>query len=199
METAPARRLPEHPVDPLFPARWSPRAMTGGHVDKETLMTLLEAARWAPSAFNGQPWRFLYALRGTPHFPDYLELLTESNRRWAGNAGVLVLIVSRTAFERDGRPSPTHSFDTGAAWMSFALQGHFLGLVVHGMSGFDHDRARALAGLPDDHAVEAMAAVGHSAPPDVLPETLRLKEHPNLRKRVEEFAFEGKFASASGA
>jgi nitroreductase len=165
--------------------------MTGGHLDKATLMTLLEAARWAPSAFNNQPWRFLYALRGGPHFAGYLDLLTESNRLWARNAGALVLIASRTTFERNGKPSATHSFDAGAAWMSFALQGHSLGLAVHGMQGFDHDRARALAGLPGDHAVEAMAAVGHPAPPDVLPEALRAKERPSQRKRVEEFAFEG--------
>jgi nitroreductase len=170
--------------------------MTGGHVDKATLTTLLEAARWGPSAFNNQPWRFLYALRGGPHFPAYLDLLDDSNRLWAGNAGALVVIASRTTFEKNGRRSATHSFDAGAAWMGFALQGRFLGLVVHGMQGFDHDRARALAGLPEDYAVEAMAAVGHPAPPDVLPEALRAKEHPNQRKRVAEFAFEGAFPSA---
>lgn len=195
MEPGPAfpPRNPGHPVDPLFPGRWSPRAMSGAHVDRSTLLTLLEAARWAPSSFNNQPWRFAYALRGGPYWAGYLELLGDNNRLWARNAGALVIFASRTTFEHNGKPSITHSFDTGAAWMSFALQGRMLGLAVRAMQGFDYARARETAGLPDGHSVEAMAAVGYPAPPEVLPEHLREREHPNTRKRVEEFASEGKF------
>lgn len=191
---AQTHRRPDFPVDPIFPGRWSPRSMTGGHVDKATMMTLLEAARWAPSSFNGQPWRFLYALRGTPYFASYLGLLTENNRAWAAQAGALVIIASRDTFESTGKRALTHSFDAGAAWMSFALQGRLLGLAVRGMQGFDFDRAREFAGLPDGYAVEAMAAVGYPAPPEDLPETLREKERPTARKPVVEFAFEGRFS-----
>jgi nitroreductase len=190
---AATHRKPDFPVDPIFPGRWSPRSMTGGHVDKPTLMILLEAARWAPSSFNGQPWRFLYALRGTPYFASYLDLLTENNRAWASQAGALVIIASRDTFEANGKRALTHSFDAGAAWMAFALQGRMLGLAVRGMQGFDYDKARELAGLPDGFSVEAMAAVGYPAPPDALPDPLKEKERPNTRKPVSEFAFEGKF------
>jgi nitroreductase len=117
----PSRREPAHPVDSVFPARWSRRSMTGGHIDRATLLTLLEAARWAPSSFNNQPWRFLYALRGAEHFPRYLGLLTPDNRAWAENAGALLIMASRTTFE-SGRRSATHSFDAGAAWMAFAVE-----------------------------------------------------------------------------
>ena len=188
----PSRREPAHPVDSVFPARWSRRSMTGGHIDRATLLTLLEAARWAPSSFNNQPWRFLYALRGTEHFPRYLGLLTPDNRAWAENAGALLIMASRTTFE-SGRRSATHSFDAGAAWMAFALQAGMLGLTVRGMQGFDYGKAKETAALPPDHAVEAMCAVGYPAPADRLPEALRQKESPTGRKRVEEFAFEGVF------
>jgi nitroreductase len=179
-------------VDPLFPERWSRRAMTGGHLDRSSLLTLIEAARWAPSSFNNQPWRFLFALRGTEYFPGYLDLLTPSNRSWADKAGALVIMASRTVFD-SGKRSVTHSFDAGAAWMAFALQASMLGLTARGMQGFDYERARILTGLPEDFSVEAMCAVGYPARPDTLPEPLREKEVPTGRKRVEEIAFEGRF------
>jgi nitroreductase len=171
--------------------------MTGAHLDRATLHTLLEAARWTPSSFNGQPWRFLYALRGTEYFPRYLDLLTPNNRAWAENAGALLILASRTTFE-SGKRAVTHSFDAGAAWMAFALQASMLGLSVRGMQGFDYERAREVAALPPDHAVEAMCAVGYPAPADRLPEPLRPKEAPTGRKRVEEFAFEGVFPAQPG-
>lgn len=189
-----SRRQPDHPVDSIFPSRWSRRSMTGAHLDRTTLLTLLEAARWAPSSFNNQPWRFLYALRGTEHFPRYLDLLTPNNRAWAENAGALLIIASRATFE-SGKRSVTHSFDAGAAWMAFALQASMLGLSVRGMQGFDYEKAREVSSLPPDHAVEAMCAVGYPAPADRLPEALRQKEAPTGRRRVEEFAFEGAFAT----
>lgn len=184
-------RHPDHPIDPLFVNRWSPRAMSGEPVSEADLLALFEAARWAPSSYNGQPWRFLYARRGTPHWDRFFGLLVEFNQSWVKDAGALVVIASRTTFEHNGKPARTHSFDAGAAWQNLALQGSLQGLVVHGMQGFDYDRAHQELGLPDDLQVEAMAAVGHPGPVENLPEGLREREQPSGRKPVAEIAFEG--------
>jgi nitroreductase len=163
MDPAAARsaRGPRRPAaDALFLDRWSPRAMSGEVLAEEEILRLLEAAAWAPSSFNNQPWRFLYARRDGPRWAEFLGLLTESNRSWAKNAAALFVIVSKTTFDHNGRPSRTHSFDAGAAWENLALQGSRDGLVVHGMEGFDYEKARALLAVPDGYAVEAMAAVG---------------------------------------
>ena len=195
LKTAPHRQ-PQHPVDPLFPERWSPRAMSGAHVDREALMSLFEAARWAPSSSNAQPWRFIYASRATPAWPRFLDLLTPNNKPWCANAGALVVIASKTTFDRTGKPSKTHSFDTGAAWMSLALQAHLQGLTAHGLEGFDYGAAGELVGLPDGYAVEAMCAIGHPGPTDVLTEEQRAREQPNGRKPVSEVVSEGRFQGA---
>lgn len=141
-------RRADHAVHPLFLDRWSPHAMTGEPIPLSALDVMLEAARWAPSSYNAQPWRILYALRGGEHWSDFLDLLDEGNRRWARDAGALLVFLSRTTFERNGHPSRTHSFDTGAAWENFALQGTLLGYAVHGMEGFDYERARAVLNVP---------------------------------------------------
>jgi nitroreductase len=191
LKTAPHRQ-PEHPVDAIFPNRWSPRAMNGQPLARETLMTLFEAARWAPSSSNNQPWRFVYAVRDTEAWPRFFDLLVVANQVWCKNAAALVVIVSKTTFDHSGKPSLTHSFDAGSAWMSLALQGSLLGLVVHGLQGFDYGKAREILGLSEEFAVEAMCAVGNPAPAETLPETLREREKPSGRKKVEELAFEGR-------
>ena len=167
--------------------------MSGDGITQEELDRLLEAARWAPSAFNNQPWRFVYAHRGTPAFDRFHDLLSDGNRPWCQRAAVLLVIVSRTTFERNDKPSRTHSFDAGAAWISLALQGTISGLVVHGMQGFDYERARDELGVPDGYQVEAMAAVGRPGEIDDLPEAKRERETPSGRKELEEIAFEGRF------
>jgi len=187
-------RAVRHGVDTLFVRRWSPRAMSGEGISQEELHRLLEAARWAPSSYNNQPWRFVYAHRDSPAFDRLFDLLSEGNRPWCGRAAVLLLIVSRTTLERNDKPSPTHSFDAGAAWMSLALQGTISGLVVHGMQGFDYRRAADELGVPDGYQVEAMAAVGRPGEIDDLPEARRERETPKGRKELAEIAFEGRFA-----
>lgn len=189
-------RTPSAPVHDLFPARWSPRAMTGEALTQQDMNSLLEAARWAPSGGNGQPWRMVYALRGSAEFPVFLDLLVPSNQVWAKQAGALVLFVSATLFEHNGKPSPSHAFDTGAAWMSLALQGSLMGLVVHGIGGFDREKARAVLGIPETFALHAMAAIGHRAAADTLPEALREREKPSPRKSLDEIAFAGKWPTA---
>lgn len=180
-------------TDPMFPGRWSPRAMSGEPIPEEELLDLFEAARWAPSSYNGQPWRFLWARRDTEAWDDFFALMGEYNRSWAKNAAVLLVVVSRNTFEHNGKPSQTHSYDTGAAWMSLALQGAAKGLVVHGMQGFDYEAAARVLGVPDDHTVEAMAAIGRPGEIDDLPEKAREQERPNDRKPLAEIAFEGGF------
>lgn len=182
-----------HDVDPLFLRRWSPRAMSGEALDEDELMRLFAAAGWAPSSYNGQPWRFLYAHRDTEEWDRFYDLLGEWNRGWCDDAAVLVVILSRDTFERNGKPAKTHSFDAGAAWMSLALQGSLAGLVVHGMQGFDYERAKSELGVPDGHTVEAMCAIGRPGDVDDLAEQYREKEKPSGRKEVSEYAFEGPF------
>lgn len=180
-------------VDSMFPGRWSPRAMSGEEIPEEELLDLFEAARWAPSSYNGQPWRILYARRGTPHWDRFFALMGEWNQGWTKDAAALVVIVSRKTFERNGKPARTHSYDTGAAWMSLALAGSRKGLVVHGMQGFDYDKARADLKVPDDHQVEAMAAIGRPGRVEDLAEQYREQEKPSGRKPLSEIVFEGGF------
>ena len=187
-------RQADFPIEKIFTDRWSPRAMSGEGISREELMRLFEAARWAPSSFNAQQWRALYAYRGTKHWQIFFDLLVDANRTWAKNAAVLVVFISRTSFEHNGKPSITHSYDTGAAWENFALQGCRQNLVVHGMQGFDYERARKDLQIPAEFRIEAMAAVGRPAPKEILPEKLQQRESPNSRRKITESVFEGPFA-----
>jgi hypothetical protein len=185
-------RTPGHAVDPLFLDRWSPRARSGEPIDDADLRVLFEAARWAPSSSNAQPWRMLYGRRDTSAWPLFFDLLSERNRLWCRNAAALVLFVSKTINDH-GKPSVTHSYDTGAAWENFALQGELKGFVVHGMQGFDYTRARATLRVPDDYRIEAMAAVGRRGRVSDLEEGFRARETPSGRKPLTEIVCEGAF------
>ena len=188
-------RKADHQIEPFLLDRWSPRAMSGDEISQEELMRLFEAARWAPSSFNAQQWRALYARRGTEHWQTFFDLLVDANKAWAKNAAVLVVFISRKKFEHDEELSITHSYDAGAAWENFALQGFHQGLVVHGMQGFDYERASKELGIPDEFQVEAMAAVGKPGPKESLPQKLQARESPNDRRKVSESVFEGPFKS----
>jgi len=183
-------REAEYPVDDIFINRWSPRAMSGDPVSKDELMSLFEAARWAPSSFNNQSWRFLYSLKGSDTWDTFFDLLLEGNKTWVKNAGALVVILSKTTFDYNVKPSKTHAFDSGAAWQNFALQGSINGLVIHGMQGFDYDKAKSELQIPDEYEVQAMAAIGKPGDPNNLPEALREKDIPSGRKNVSEIALE---------
>lgn len=185
-------RTTEAAVDPMFPRRTSPRAMSGEPLTRDVLLPLFEAARWAPSCSNSQPWRFVYGLAGTEAFEALLATLDEGNQVWAKKAGALVVLCSKKTMP-NGSASPTPAFDAGAAWMSFALQGSLAGLVVHGMAGFDAERARAAAKVPDDHLVIVAIAVGKPGRVDDLPERLREREAPTPRQPLDAMVFEGGF------
>lgn len=163
--------------------------MSGAPLPPEALLTLLEAARWAPSAGNGQPWRFAWALRGTPAFEAALAALVPGNRAWAHAAGALLVLSARTVRD-DGKPAPTAAFDAGAAWMALALQGTLSGLAVHAMGGFDHEVARRLAALGPGAEPQVVIAVGHPGPLEALPEPLRAREAPSDRLPLEAISAE---------
>lgn len=190
-------RTADHPIDPMFLERWSPRAFTGEPLAEADLLTMLEAARWAPSSYNSQPWRFIYARRDTPHCGRFLDLLVPFNRTWAGGASALVILVSNSLMRPPGSdkdvPSATHSFDAGTASGYFALQAHKMGWHVHGMTGLDRDRAFADLTVPAGYRVEAAYAVGRLGDPASLPEPLRDRERPSLRNPLTDLASEGSF------
>ena len=186
-------RKADYPIDSVFLDRWSPRAMSGEPITEEELFTLFEAARWAPSSFNNQPWRILYARRDTGHWQLFFDLLVEFNQTWAKNAAALVLFISKTTFDHNGEPAATHSFDTGAAWENLALQATLKGLVVHGMQGFDYDKARTTLNIPDGFNVEAMAVIGKPGRKEDLPERMQERETPNDRRKLDGTAFEGPY------
>ncbi len=182
-----------YPIDWLFLDRWSPRAMSGEEIAEEELLTLFEAARWAPSSYNNQPWRILYARRDTTHWPLFFDLLVDFNKTWVKEAAALVVFISKMTFDHNGEPSVTHSFDTGAAWQNFALQATLKNLVVHGMEGFDYDRARTVLKIPRDFQVEAMAAIGKPGKKEDLPVGLQERETPNDRRKLAETISEGPY------
>jgi nitroreductase len=186
-------RRADFPIEPLFVRRWSPRAMSGEPLSEEEMFALFEAARWAPSTYNEQEWRFLYARRDTPAWPRFFDLLVEGNRAWCKDAALLAVILAHKVFQKNGEPNPVHLFDCGAAFQNLALQGTAMGLVVHGMQGFDFEKARTALAVPDDYAVAAMFAAGRPGDPGKLPETLRQREVPSGRRPIRELMHEGIF------
>lgn len=188
-------RHADHAINPLILERWSPRAMSGETISEEDFMALFEAARWAPSSFNNQPWRFIYAKKNTEHWDRLFGLMGEFNQGWAKNAAVLVVVVSKKTFDHNGKPAHTHSFDTGAAWENLAIEAETRRLVTHGMEGFDYDKARKELGIPEDYQVEAMIAIGKKGKKEDLPAELQEKETPSGRKHLKEIIMEGMFKS----
>jgi nitroreductase len=186
-------RKADHAIEPLFVRRWSPRAMSGEPISEKELLTLFEAARWAPSTYNEQEWRFLYARRDTPQWPAFFGLLAEGNQAWCVHAALLALVVAHKVFQATGKPNPVHVFDSGLAYENLALQGTAMGLVIHAMQGFDFDKARTSLSVPEDYSVCAMFAVGRPGDPYRLAPEMRERERPSSRKPVGEIICEGKF------
>ncbi len=198
MTDAPTRHS-DHPIHKIFLERWSPRAFTGEEIAEAELMTLFEAARWAPSSYNSQPWRFLFARKGTPHFDKFLGLLVPFNQSWAKNASALIILVSSETMLPPGAekaiPSHSHSMDAGAAWENLALQAHISGWAAHGMVGFDMDRAFAELNVPAGYRVEQAIAIGRQGDKAMLPDQLAAREAPSDRLPLAEIVLEGGFRS----
>lgn len=190
-------RTPAAPVDSRFVQRWSPRSFTGKPISAPELMSLFEAARWAPSTSNTQPWRFVYGLAGSPGFNAIFETLAPFNQGWARAASALIAILSAQKSVAPGtteaKPSPHHAFDTGAAWMSLALQAESMGWRTHAMGGFNAEALRAQLGVPEGFAVHCVVAVGEQGPRENLPAALQEREAPNGRQALEAMVAEGRF------
>ena len=184
-------RKSDHSINPLILNRWSPRSMTGETLSDDDIMSLFEAARWAPSSYNNQPWRFIYAKRNTKHWDRFINLLVEGNRIWAKNAALLVVVISRKNFEFSEKPAITHQFDAGSAWENLALEASSRGIVAHGMQGFDYKKAGVDLGIPPDFEVMAMIAIGKKASTEILAPELQEKEKLTDRKSLKEIIMEG--------
>lgn len=186
-------RVADYPIHNILLDRWSPRAMSGELVTKEELMPLFEAARWAQSAFNNQPWRFIYVQRDSRYWDATLNLLMILNRQWCKNAGALVIVLAKKTFT-NGMPSRTASFDVGAACQNIGIQGTLNGLVIHAVGGSDYGVARELFHIPDEYSIEIVLAVGKPGKKEDLPPYLQEREVMSGRRPIQEFVFENEFA-----
>ena len=189
------RAVTQQPVADLIARRWSGRAIAADQpVSREQLLALLEAARWAPSCFGDEPWRYLVWDRfaDPENWQRAFACLAEANQAWVKNAPILLLSVAAPNFGHNGQLNRWAQHDVGAANENICLQAMDLGLVAHQMGGFDADKAKAAFAIPADHQCMAMIAIGHPAPADSLPDALRERElAPRKRKPLDEIVFRG--------
>ena len=191
---APTTRFTEADIDPLFVERWSPRAFLPAPLAPQLVQSLFEAARWAPSASNLQPWLFVYADDAATLEPAR-GLLKEANRRWAERAPLLVFAFARRINPKTDKPNRLALFDAGAACMSLILQARKLGLHSRSMGGIEHEQVYDVLGVPQGEFESLCAiAVGQRAPRDDLPEDLRERETPSGRSSTREFVFRGAYS-----
>jgi nitroreductase len=191
-------RHADHPIDDMFLKRWSPRAFARDPLPEADVLTILEAARWAPSASNSQPWRFVYALNGTAEFDAIHEGLIGFNQAWAPKAPVLIVAFSQTQVVRSGetRPLRWHAHDTGAATLALALEANRLGYLAHAMGGFEEMKIKTALEIPaDEYQVQTVIAIGKPGVTEDLPADLQAREFPSDRKPLAEIAFKGRFKS----
>jgi nitroreductase len=180
-------------IHDLLRRRWSPRAFSERPVEPDKLLSLFEAARWAPSSNNEQPWSFVMATKeDEAGYRRLFECLKEGNKKWTFRAPVLALSVARLNFEEDGMPNRHAFHDTGMAVFSLVIQATALGFIVHQMAGYDVEKARKEIKIPAGHDPVAMIAIGYPGDPDQLPDYLREREFkPRERKHMSEFVFKG--------
>jgi nitroreductase len=175
-------------VEDLFLRRWSPRAFADKDVSSDDLKKVFEAARWAASSYNEQPWRFFVGRRGDATYQKIFDVLVEFNQGWAKSAPVLILSVASKQFTQSGSPNPHAMHDTGAATGYLSLQATALGLHTHSMAGFDHSKARKAFNVSADYEPGAVTALGYLGNPETLHDQLRATElTPRTRKPLSEF------------
>ena len=185
----------QHPIHDLFKRRWSPRAFSDQPVEAQKLRILFEAARWAPSSNNEQPWRFIVAIKDNEtEWSRLLACLVEGNRKWAYRAPVLILSVASLNFQDDSTPNRHAFYDTGMAVENLVLQATALGLAAHQMAGFDVEKARVDLKIPSGYEPVAMIAVGYPGDPASLTDRLRERElQPRSRQPISEWTFSGQW------
>ncbi|MFT4614492.1 MAG: nitroreductase [Bacteroidia bacterium] len=172
-------------IEPMFPERWSPRAFDGSPINEEILTRVFEAARWSPSCFNEQPWRFYTSTENTQ--AQFLSLLVEANQGWAQTAPVIGFLVGQKVFARNGKPNASCELDCGAAWMAMSLQARAEGLYTHGMAGIKYEEAATYLGLnTETQAVLMGFVIGRKGSLEALPEALREGETPSPRVALDE-------------
>lgn len=189
----------DYPIAEILKRRWSPVSISNRSIDPEKLCQVLEAARWAASSFNEQPWSFIVATQDNPlEFDRLLSCLAEGNQEWARNAPVLMLSVAKLYFERNGSNNPHALHDVGAAEANLAVQATELGLVIHQMAGFDGAKARELYSIPEGYEPVTAIALGYLGNPDQLSEQLHQRElAPRTRKPLNTFVFSGRWQEPS--
>jgi nitroreductase len=185
-------RHTEGDVYPLFLNRWSPRSFSEEPVSEEDLQSCFRAARWAPSCFNEQPWRFVYAVDEKDR-EAFVHCLIPFNRLWAAKAPVLIALCAKERFSHEDTPNAHCAFDCGAAWTMFALEATRLGLATHAMAGFDMKEAHDTLMVPDGYRPVCFIALGKRGPKENLPGRMQKGETPSGRKRLAEITFEGAF------
>ena len=184
----PNPRIPDWDIDSMFTDRWSPRAFSSDPLSDREVQTLFEAARWAPSCYNEQPWRFVYATEPEER-AKLVSCLVAKNQLWAGRAPLLMFILARRNFQKTGKENRHAPYDAGAAWMALALQARKLGLYAHAMAGFSQEKAYEVLGASrEEYLVMAAIAVGRKTEDSGLPDDLRAMENPNSRKPHAEVA-----------
>jgi nitroreductase len=189
----------EFPIHDLIRDRWSPRAFGSQDVAPETLRSLFEAARWAPSSSNEQPWRFIVATKSDPeNFTKALQPLVEFNVNWAKHAAVLGFAVAELVFAKNHAPNRNAQYDTGAAMALLSVEATARGLLVHQMAGFDPETCREVFGIPADFETIAAFAIGHPGDPASLPPPYRERETaPRVRKPIRDFVMTGKWGQTA--
>lgn len=187
--------LPDHPIHELFTARWSPYGFDERSVSRQTLQSLFEAARWAPSSYNEQPWRYIVATRDDPDLhARLLSCLVEGNQFWARHAPVLMLGIVQLSHARNNKPNPAARHDLGLASAHLTLEATSRGLMVHQMIGILPEKARELFGVPEGYEVVTALAVGYEAERRDLPERLQERDRaPRRRRPITEFVFGGEW------
>lgn len=186
--------ITSHPVHPLIAHRWSPRAFEDRPIGQDEINSLIEAARWAPSSVNEQPWRFIYAHRGENAFDLILSTFSDSNKVWAASAPLLILTLVKKTHSMNGNPNRSAHHDLGLAVANLSLQATHLGIGVHQIGGFSPAKAKESFNIPDDYEVVTGLVLGYFGSPDRLPDHLRERElAPRKRKELHEIAFHGAF------
>jgi nitroreductase len=183
-----------HPVLDVIRSRWSPVIFSPRTVEPDKLLSILEAARWAPSSYNAQPWSFLVARKEQPEeFARMLSCLVPGNVVWAQHVGVLIVSVAKLQFDHNGTPNRHALHDTGIATGFLMLQAASLGIMTHGMAGFDPAKTRELYGIPESHEAVAVLGLGYPGDDTDSPEELRKRNARRPRRTLEQFVFAGRW------
>ena len=187
----PLRLETRSPLNELLNQRWSPRAFSSTSIEPENILSMFEAARWAPSSANEQPWRFIVASReDTSVFGTLADSLMEGNRRWAQHAPLLVLGLAQSTYAQSGKPYRHALYDLGQSVAHLTVQASSIGISVHQMGGFDPDKLRSGLAIPDSFEPAIVLAIGYADKPETLPEDLRRREQaPRVRKPLEAIVF----------